>query len=386
MSTPGRLILMGSGELAPALVKVHRHGIEAAGAESVVVMDSPFGFQENAPQLTGRIHEFFETSLGVGAETASYRHPDDGPAARERLVSTLRRARYVFSGPGSPSYALARWREAEAGPVLHQVLASGGTVTLASAAALTAGRLTIPVYEIYKVGADPYWLEGLDLTSPFGFALVAVPHWNNREGGDHDTSHCYIGGRRFALLERELDFGVLGIDEHTAAIIDFGREEMTVEGVGEVLVTGSSTHRLRAGDRMDLAEMIDVVGEVPSREAPAPPAAPSIQEAIDARDADALLSALLELPGPDHHRALRAGLVETVEAARRGLEDRRSLLAGFVELALDLRREAREAGDYARADRIRDRLVALGVKVGDSPQGTTWELADAAGFDRTPAT
>ena len=40
---------------------------------------------------------------------------------------------------------------------------STGALVFASAAALTLGRLTVPVYEIYKVGATPTWAEGLDL-------------------------------------------------------------------------------------------------------------------------------------------------------------------------------------------------------------------------------
>ena len=45
---PGRLILMGSGEMSTRLLAAHRTGIERAGAREVVVLDTPFGFQENA--------------------------------------------------------------------------------------------------------------------------------------------------------------------------------------------------------------------------------------------------------------------------------------------------------------------------------------------------
>ena len=37
---------------------------------------------------------------------------------------------------------------------------------------------------------------------------------------------------------------------------------------------------------------------------------------------------------------------------------------------------AKEAGDFARADAIRDELAAMGVLVEDTPQGTKWHLAD----------
>jgi cysteinyl-tRNA synthetase len=39
-----------------------------------------------------------------------------------------------------------------------------------------------------------------------------------------------------------------------------------------------------------------------------------------------------------------------------------------------VRDSARAAKDFATADLVRDRLVAAGVEVGDSKEGTTWRL------------
>jgi len=63
----------------------------------------------------------------------------------------------------------------------------------ASAAALTIGRFTLPVYEIYKVGQDIHWVDGLDILSQFGLHLVVVPHWNNAEGGTSRYSVLLYG-------------------------------------------------------------------------------------------------------------------------------------------------------------------------------------------------
>ena len=91
---------------------------------------------------------------------------------------------------------------------------------MGSAAALTLGSHTVPVYEVYKVGEDPRWVEGLDLLGQItGIRAAVVPHYDNAEGGTHDTRFCYLGEPRLAGLEAELpaEVGVLGVDEHTAA-------------------------------------------------------------------------------------------------------------------------------------------------------------------------
>ncbi|MFF5206793.1 cysteine--tRNA ligase [Streptosporangium sp. NPDC000396] len=49
----------------------------------------------------------------------------------------------------------------------------------------------------------------------------------------------------------------------------------------------------------------------------------------------------------------------------------RSLPPGAAEL-LEQRGRAREAGDWAASDRLRDELAALGVKVADTPEGQVW--------------
>ncbi len=48
-------------------------------------------------------------------------------------------------------------------------------------------------------------------------------------------------------------------------------------------------------------------------------------------------------------------------------------LATRVTALLELRKQARAAKDFAASDRVRDELTALGVKIKDGPQGTTWE-------------
>ncbi|MDQ3990608.1 MAG: hypothetical protein M3291_15720 [Actinomycetota bacterium] len=60
--------------------------------------------------------------------------------------------------------------------MLAEKLADGGCVTFASAAALTLGVVTVPVYEIYKVGTAPPWVEGMDLLATAGLHAAVIPH------------------------------------------------------------------------------------------------------------------------------------------------------------------------------------------------------------------
>ena len=58
---------------------------------------------------------------------------------------------------------------------LAAVLENDGVVCFASAAALTLGAFTAPVYEIYKAGVpEPYWLDGLDLMGRAGLRCAVV--------------------------------------------------------------------------------------------------------------------------------------------------------------------------------------------------------------------
>jgi cysteinyl-tRNA synthetase len=50
------------------------------------------------------------------------------------------------------------------------------------------------------------------------------------------------------------------------------------------------------------------------------------------------------------------------------------IVAGLMQLLLDLRKEARQAKNFALADQIRQRLAALGVMLEDRAGGTTWRL------------
>ena len=244
--TSGILVIMGSGETAPTMRAVHAEVLGRVGHVQgpAVLLDTPYGFQENADELTARAREYFATNVGAPIEPARWRTAEDDATDVARALAQTRGARYVFAGPGSPSYALRLWRGTGLTDALLEVLRRGGAVTFASAAALTLGVASVPVYEIYKAGEPPHWLEGLGLMARvLGVEIAVVPHYDNHEGGGHDTRFAYLGERRLAVMERTLDEGafVLGVDEHTALVLDLGAQQAEVRGRGTVTV------RRRAG-------------------------------------------------------------------------------------------------------------------------------------------
>ena len=410
------LVVMGSGETSPTMSKVHRTLFDRLGPAPVpaVMLDTPFGFQENADDISAKALAYFRESVQRDIEVASFRAAEGAdPLATETMLARLREARYVFAGPGSPSYALAQWAASPIPAVLAHKLRAGGCVTFASAAACTLGPLALPVYEIYKVGDRVRWLEGLDLMAEAGLSAVVVPHFNNAEGGNHDTRYCYMGERRLSLLEAMLpaDVFILGVDEHTACIFDLDAGAATVAGLGSVTVRRSGEmSAVASGASLPIAELAGLGlagGGEPAAAAPPPGASAAtaggadplegeverIEQAFDtalrAADAPVAVKLTLELDGLiqdwsrdtlqsdqlDRARAgLRAMIVRLGEAAEVGVRDPRAALAPFVDALIEARARARADSRYADADILRDRLLAAGVEVRDTAGGTDWQL------------
>jgi len=413
------LVVMGSGETAPTMVKIHREVLAASGGGIAVMLDTPFAFQMNAGDLVTKTRAYFAESVGTAVEVASWRRADAPLVEQERALARLHEAGWAFAGPGSPTYALRQWRGTALPEALLDVTSRGGTLVFGSAAACTLGTHSIPVYEIYKVGDDPHWEQGLDLLGRLtGLEAVVVPHYDNSEGGGHDTNFCYLGEQRLVALEAELPdaVGVLGVDEHTALVLDLDARVAQVLGNGLLSVRRrGATTTFPAGseltfDALDgmLRGIHSPAGETPPAAAASPktqPAeaagasgAPSLRSdaeqareafdaAVAARDAEAAVGAVLELEAAIHawgadtlqsddadhaRRVLRALVVRLGELAHAGVRDPREVLAPFVGLLLELRARARAAKDYATSDVVRDGLVAAGVEVRDTKDGVQW--------------
>ena len=349
---------MGSGETSPTMVELHKSLVKDAGR--VTVLDTPYGFQENADELTAKAVAYFTDSVGVPVDVVSLRTADAPAADVGRALHALEQARYVFAGPGSPTYALRQWRAVGLGEVLAGVVRSGGVVVLASAAAVTAGVRAIPVYEVYKVGQAPYWEEGLDVLGRLGLRAVVVPHFDNAEGGTHDTSCCWIGRRRLDLLRAEApDLPVVGIDEHTALVVDPVTGTATVHGQGGVhLLLGDDEAHHPRGASFDLREALGGSTAL-TTQAAGPAVATGLAEALAEHDPAAVVAAL----AGDADLATATALAGLEPVLRRGWAE------PDVSLLLAARSQAREDKQWALSDLLRDGLAALGVVVEDTAEG-----------------
>src|ERR1700737_3383308 len=260
---PPRLIaLFGSGETRPVMTSVHQELI-ARGSDpdvNAILLDTPFGFQENADEIAFRIVAYFRQNVGSEITVASLRHSGRATALEvEQFLKSISDANYVFAGPGSPTYAVRHWRNHGVRDQLVEKVARGGCLAFASAAAIGLGAYALPVYQIYKVGDDPSWAEGLDVLGEIGIRCAVIPHYNNREGGTHDTRFCYMGESRLRVLESLLpdDVVILGIDEYTACIIDVDAQTMTVHGPGGVTIRHRGMQRRWERTTFTLSELRD---------------------------------------------------------------------------------------------------------------------------------
>lgn len=430
-TTPARLprllVIMGSGETAPTMTVPHRRVFErlaeATGDQiNAVLLDTPFGFQENVNELAAKTTDYFRDATGRQVEIAGLARTDRGDVvAVETAIAKIRSADWLFAGPGSPTFALRQWKDTAVPIAISEKLQNGGAIVFSSAAALTLGRKTIPVYEIYKSGFDPYWVDGLDVLTAIGLPVVVIPHYDNKEGGNHDTTKCYLGERRLLMLEPELEDEVfiLGIDEHTGVIIDLDTEIAEVVGKGAItLRKDAKSVRIEAGEVVPLAKLrngpfgqVDVAtparltpsaispdqadsatdASIPSLASDASRLETAFENALSNRDADGAVAAILDLDsaiiswsndtlqGDDLERArtaLRSMIVRLGAAATGGVRDSREVLGPIVEAALAARVTARTEKAYAVSDAIRDNLAAAGIEVRDTETGADWSIID----------
>jgi cyanophycinase-like exopeptidase len=413
-SRRGAIALMGSGELTSTMVEVHKELLGSlSGVPRAVFLDTPAGFQLNAEDLAQRAVRYFRDRVGHALTVVSFKSRTGLTAYdAERAYRTLRDAHYLLIGPGSPTYAVSQWQDTPIPEIFIQRIESGACLVAASAAALTVGRFTLPVYEIYKVGQSLHWVEGLHLLERFGFPLVVIPHWNNAEGGTHDTRFCYMGEPRFKELEVLLpsDVAILGLDEHTACLLDLETGEARVRGIGRVTLRRNTRemvferganfsldvlrgalrdHRWQERDRVRAEAVHEVAEEDSSFWRQVQEAEAAFEKGVEGRHWGDLVNALLELDrivwqgqqdfeDPEFIAQARERFRELVVRLGSVMEgspaDRVECLAPLVEAMLRLRERYRREKRWSDADLLRETLHEAGVVVEDAPSGVRWEL------------
>ena len=347
------------------MTKIHRKLLKAIPDVRAVNLDTSYGFQLNVPQMSEKLAEYFATSLHIAMTTLHFPAYERASEIERALFKQgVRDANFVFAGPGSPTYALAQWAPLRFGEDLLSVLHQGGTLCISSAASLTLGGYTAPIYEVYKVGdLSPRWRDGLNVLGTYGLNCAVIPHFDNAEGRNYDTRFCYLGEPRLLELERQLPPGVatLGVDEHTAVIIDFAEDQIRVEGRSNgYWRIGGESLTLENGHSYELD---DLRNATPSKRAV------HVDSEPNGRDPLVQLAEAAALKTEEGMAAL-ARLVQLASSANEGFVDPAPLIDGILQARQDLRSQ----GHFELADQLRDLLVDNGVEVQDTPSGAAWSL------------
>jgi len=404
---------MGSGELTATMVEVHKGLLAQIKVPSrAVFLDTPAGFQLNADDISRRAEEYFRTRIGHPLTTAAFKSAAAASVPeKEAAYRQLSQAGLILIGPGSPTYAVRQWRDSSIPEIIKNRIAAGGCLIAASAAALTVGRFTLPVYEVYKVGIEPYWEQGIDVLGAFGFDCLVIPHWNNAEGGTHDTRFCYMGASRFAALQALLpsDICIIGLDEHTACLLDLEKEEAQVRGLGRTILRRNGQELSFArGENFPLALLqgeafysgkTAVTAKASDREHKdrstqsfwdqVHPIKSAFLNGIEKKEAGIAVNALLELDRMIWQAQQDLENEEFISQAREILrefivllgamldspaENSQAAFSSVIDSLLELREEFRRREQWDAADAVRARLEQAGIIIKDTKSGARWHL------------
>ena len=375
----GRITLVGAGELMAAMSSIHRSALKRiAKAPRAVFLDTTAGYETNVDAICEKAVEYYAHHLQTELRVASYRHRDAcAPSQIAAAVASIRDANLIFAGPGSPTYAIRQWRDSPIWQAVVESFEAGADMLFASAASISLGRFAVPVYEVYKAGEDPFWAEGLDLMSELGMSLAIVPHFDDNSGGDnYDSRFCYMGAKRFDVLQERLppDVTILGIDAYTGICFDPNTGTASVSGQGGVTLIGEAgVNRYEAGAELPFEAFRSGAREVvPTFNASN--AVSGYEFTDESGDGDPMqelahyVEGLGSLTGNE-----KIDLLARLQSLRDGaattspeIEDR------LVDLVIELREALRAAKRYDMADKARDLLDQLGFELGDTPQGARW--------------
>lgn len=261
---PGIICVLGGGAAIPASGKSHEYlAQQLPDKPRISVLETPAGFELNCDAVAEKLAAFMRKRLqNYSPQIATLPARKRGTACspdEHGIVAPILQADEIVLGPGSPTYCARQLSGSLATDYIKARQWQGGTLMLSSSSTLAFGRFTMPVYEIYKVGEDLHWKDGVDYFADYGLQLSLVPHWDNRDGGDElDTSRCYVGKPRWNKLYPLLppDQTILGLDDHTSAMLDFRTGEATVVGANSVTVLRNGENKVfQSGEVFSLDEL-----------------------------------------------------------------------------------------------------------------------------------
>lgn len=362
---PGRVVLLGSGETSPSGRKAFEEVFRRFDhPPRLALLETPAGFELNSARVIGRVAEFLQHHLQnyqpqIEIVPARKRGSPFSPDLEE-VIAPLWRAEVIFMGPGSPTYAVRQLRDSLAWQVILARHFLGADLVLSSAATIAISRFALPVYEIYKVGEELHWKEGLNFFGLYDLSMVFIPHWNNTEGGaELDTSRCFMGRERFAQLVELLPEPclVIGIDEKTALFLDLASMTARVFGNGGVtLIHHGDPHELAYGQTLADQELNALARQMGSHV--------HYFQAGANFPLDICCPFSLPEPGFGIPSAIWS---RALEQASQPVEE--DAPPPQVQELVQARQEARQKRDWAIADALRSQIEALGWLVQDTPQG-----------------
>lgn len=356
---PGQCAILGSGETTAVGRRVLSQMLpRLEEPRTIAVLDTPAGFQPNRVLVAEKIVQFLRERLGEfrpQPQRIETRQEEQESETGTAILAAITRARAILAGPGSPTYMIRELQGTTYFDAIRQAHANGSALYVSSAASIAMSSYSLPVYEIFKVGDEPSWYQGLDFFKPFGMNLAIVPHWNNNEGGaDLDTSFCYMGRERFSKMLKQLpeDVVVFGIDEHTACILDFATSEVAVEGKGSVhIIREGQMVEFQAGESFPLTILV------------AQAVAQGQQQALSTVGNPIDVEVLLA-PG------------ETLDPRIEEQNLAGALPAPLIDALVTIRADLRAAKQWPFADRLRDTLSTYGIVIEDTPQGSQWHIEE----------
>lgn len=372
--TPGPIVMFGSGETSPSGRKIFESAFRHLPENPrVALIETPAGFELNSSQVIGRVGEFIKHRLQnyrprIEIVPARKRGTDFSPNNPE-ILEPLYRADMIFMGPGSPTYAVRQLSDSLAWGVILARHRLGKVLTLASAAVIAISAYALPVYEIYKVGDELHWKEGLNLFAQYGLQLIFIPHWNNNDGGEElDTSRCFMGQERFNGLIELLpqNHTVIGIDEKTGLVVDPQTGRCDVVGLGSVTLIHKGQLHAGAFSASELQEagLEQVVDNLNAH----------VHKFASGETFSLSRLGFYRAPGPGE--GLPSEIWQSVldqHQAEQGRMDEETALPGAVIRLVEQREKAREQKDFATADRLRNELDEMGWRVKDTQAGPVVE-------------